>query len=40
MAAGVAPSEIAVCARFHTQAARIGDRLARAGLSVVRVKDG
>lgn len=40
VAAGVAPSEIAVCARFHTQTARIGDRLARAGLPVVRVKDG
>ncbi|MGW1885712.1 UvrD-helicase domain-containing protein [Streptomyces sp. NPDC001970] len=40
VAAGVAPSEIAVCARFNTQTARIGDRLAEAGLPVVRVKDG
>ncbi|GAA3357394.1 ATP-dependent helicase [Streptomyces antimycoticus] len=39
VAAGVAPSEIAVCARFNTQTARIGDRLAEAGLPVVRVKD-
>nr|WP_308409372.1 3'-5' exonuclease [Streptomyces pinistramenti] len=39
-AAGGAPSEIAVCARFHAQTARIGDRLARARLPVVRVKDG
>ncbi|MEK8170870.1 3'-5' exonuclease [Streptomyces sp. M19] len=38
VAAGVAPSEIAVCARFHTQTARIGDRLAQAGLPVVRVR--
>ncbi|MFC8710327.1 UvrD-helicase domain-containing protein [Streptomyces sp. NPDC057197] len=40
VAAGVAPSEIAVCARFHTQTAMISDRLARAGLPVVRVKGG
>ncbi|MFF3014018.1 UvrD-helicase domain-containing protein [Streptomyces sp. NPDC057939] len=40
VAAGVAPSEIAVCARFHTQTSRIGERLAAAGLPVVRVKDG
>ncbi|WP_171162548.1 UvrD-helicase domain-containing protein [Streptomyces sp. I05A-00742] len=40
VAAGVAPSEIAVCARFHTQTAWIGVRLAEAGLPVVRVKDG
>ncbi|MCM2422135.1 UvrD-helicase domain-containing protein [Streptomyces sp. RKAG293] len=40
VAAGVAPSEIAVCARFHTQTTGIGERLAEAGLPVVRVKDG
>ncbi|MFE4307985.1 UvrD-helicase domain-containing protein [Streptomyces sp. NPDC056517] len=40
VAAGVAPSEIAVSARFHTQTARIGQRLVEAGLPVVRVKDG
>ncbi|MFE1961395.1 UvrD-helicase domain-containing protein [Streptomyces sp. NPDC059479] len=40
VAAGVAPSEIAVCARFNTQTARLGDRLAEAGLPVVRVRDG
>ncbi|WP_345025849.1 UvrD-helicase domain-containing protein, partial [Streptomyces sedi] len=38
VAAGVAPSEIAVCARFHTQTARIADRLDRVGLPTVRVK--
>lgn len=38
--AGVAPSEIAVCARFHTRTARLGDRLDEAGLPVVQVKDG
>lgn len=37
--AGVAPSEIAVCARFRTHTTRIADRLAAAGLPVVRVKD-
>ncbi|MFH8788912.1 3'-5' exonuclease [Streptomyces roseoverticillatus] len=40
VAARVAPSEIAVCARFHTHTARIRVRLAEAGLPVVRVKDG
>ncbi|MEU4108048.1 DEAD/DEAH box helicase [Streptomyces sp. NPDC027717] len=40
VAAGVAPSEIAVCARFHTLTAGIAERLAKAGLPVVRIKDG
>ncbi|MCX5428422.1 AAA family ATPase [Streptomyces sp. NBC_00257] len=39
VADGVAPSEIAVCARFRTHTTRIADRLAAAGLPVVRVKD-
>lgn len=40
VAAGIPPSEIAVCARFHTRTARLSARLAEAGLPVVRVKDG
>jgi superfamily I DNA/RNA helicase len=40
VAAGGAPSEIAVCARFQTQTALLAERLAEAGLPVVRVKDG
>ncbi|MEU7316467.1 UvrD-helicase domain-containing protein [Streptomyces sp. NPDC007083] len=40
VAAGIPPSEIAVCARFHTRTARLSDRLAEAGLPVIRVKDG
>ncbi|MET9974703.1 UvrD-helicase domain-containing protein [Streptomyces microflavus] len=39
VAAGVAPSEIAVCARFRTHTTRIADRLVAAGLPVVQVKD-
>ncbi|EGX58541.1 DNA helicase II [Streptomyces zinciresistens K42] len=40
MDAGVAPSDIAVCARFNTLAGKLGDRLAAAGIPVVRVRDG
>ncbi|MFF8654127.1 UvrD-helicase domain-containing protein [Streptomyces huasconensis] len=39
VAAGVAPSEIAVCARFRTHTTRIADRLVAVGLPTVRVKD-
>jgi len=38
--AGVPPSDIAVCARFNTLAGKLADRLAGAGLPVVRVRDG
>ncbi|MET8571027.1 DEAD/DEAH box helicase [Streptomyces sp. NPDC004783] len=38
--AGVAPSDIAVCARFNTLTGRLADRLTAAGIPVVRVRDG
>ncbi|WP_030868127.1 UvrD-helicase domain-containing protein [Streptomyces sp. NRRL S-37] len=38
--AGVAPSDIAVCARFNTLTGRLADRLTAAGVPVVRVRDG
>ncbi|MES4887853.1 UvrD-helicase domain-containing protein [Streptomyces sp. NPDC096012] len=38
--AGVAPSDIAVCARFNTLTGKLADRLTAAGVPVVRVRDG
>ncbi|MFC8422752.1 UvrD-helicase domain-containing protein [Streptomyces sp. NPDC057236] len=38
--AGVAPSDIAVCARFNTLTGRLADRLTAAEIPVVRVRDG
>ncbi|MGW1705046.1 3'-5' exonuclease [Streptomyces sp. NPDC002206] len=40
MDAGVAPSDIAVCARFNTLTGNLADRIAAAGVPVVRVRDG
>lgn len=40
MNAGVAPLDIAVCARSNTLAGKLGDRLAGASIPVVRVRDG
>ncbi len=40
IAQGIAPSEIGVCARFNVLLDKTYDRLAAAGVPVVRVKDG
>ncbi|MFE0818080.1 UvrD-helicase domain-containing protein [Streptomyces sp. NPDC058847] len=40
IAQGIAPSEIGVCARFNVLLDKAYDRLAAAGVPVVRVKDG
>ncbi|MFJ3987677.1 UvrD-helicase domain-containing protein [Streptomyces sp. NPDC090032] len=38
--AGVIASDIAVCARFNTLMDKLAERLARAGIPVVRIRDG